>query len=124
MPPKSRKISVKRANQTCSGRICLSDKHAFPARSLLSTNQFSDGGFTHKEALQLAISTWPKEITPVVHYSESIADEYNDPTIRRKAHSDYIINKIKTDKCSLVDTMIEAKATEKALVKYRTKYIL
>ena len=32
-------------------------------------HQFCDGGLTQKEALQLAISTWPKEITPVVHYS-------------------------------------------------------
>ena len=32
---------------------------------------FNTGGLSEKEALQLAMSSWPIEITPVVHYSES-----------------------------------------------------
>jgi len=86
-------------------------------------HKFCDGGLTQKEALELAASTWPKDVIPVVHYSESRSEEYNDPTIRENAHSDYIINEINTYKCNLVDTMIEAKAKEKALLKYRTKYM-
>ena len=34
-------------------------------------HKFCTGGLSEKEALELAVSTWPKEIIPVVHYSES-----------------------------------------------------
>ena len=34
-------------------------------------HRFCDGGLSEREALEMAISTWPKDITPVVHYSES-----------------------------------------------------
>ena len=33
-------------------------------------HRFCNGGLTEQEALELAMSTWPKEIVPVVHYSE------------------------------------------------------
>ena len=51
-------------------------------------HKFCTGGQTEKEALELAMSTWPKGITPVVHYSQSRAEEHNDPKIRPQAHSD------------------------------------
>ena len=50
--------------------------------------KFCTGGQTEQEALELAMSTWPKGITPVVHYSQSRAEEHNDPKIRPQAHSD------------------------------------
>ena len=31
-------------------------------------HRFCDGGLSEREALEMAMSTWPKEITPVVHY--------------------------------------------------------
>merc|ERR1711991_418519 len=34
-------------------------------------HKFGTGGLTEQEALELAISTWPKDIKPIVHYSES-----------------------------------------------------
>ena len=34
-------------------------------------HKFCDGGLSEEEALELALSTWPKNIKPVVHYSES-----------------------------------------------------
>ena len=33
-------------------------------------HKFCTGGLTEQEALELAISTWPKDIKPIVHYSE------------------------------------------------------
>ena len=33
-------------------------------------HKFCTGGLSEKEGLELAISTWPTDITPVVHYSE------------------------------------------------------
>ncbi len=83
----------------------------------LHHHNFCDGGQTQEEALELAVSSWPEGITPVVHYSESRSIEYNDPKIKAHAHSDYIKNKINTYDYE-VDVMIEAKAKERALLKY------
>jgi UV DNA damage endonuclease len=50
--------------------------------------KFCTGGQTEQEALELAMTTWPDDVTPVVHYSQSRAEEHNDPKIRPQAHSD------------------------------------
>ena len=50
------------------------------------------GGQTEQEALEMALSTWPKMIIPVVHYAESRSAEYNNPKIKPQAHSDYVVN--------------------------------
>jgi len=74
---------------------------------------FCTGGLTEKQALELAISTWGK-IKPVVHYSESRAEEKKDPKIRAHAHSDYVSGPV-DDYGYDLDVMIEAKAKELAL---------
>jgi len=80
-------------------------------------HKFRNDGESEEEALRLAASTWG-DITPVVHYSESRSEEYNDPKIKDNAHSDYIYNYI--DDYGLdIDIMIEAKAKELALIGYR-----
>ena len=80
-------------------------------------HKFRNDGESEEEALRLAASTWG-DITPVVHYSESRSDEYNDPSIKENAHSDYIYDHI-NDYGLDIDIMIEAKAKELALLKYR-----
>ena len=72
---------------------------------------------SEKEALEMAISTWPKGITPVVHYSESRSKERLDESIRPQAHSDYVYDYIDTYGND-VDIMIEAKHKELAVLKY------
>lgn len=84
---------------------------------------FCDGGLTQYEAMKLAFSTWPKGITPVMHYSESKSDEAKDDKIKPQAHSDYVVNKIETYDLD-VDVMIEAKAKDLALLKYLSVYKL
>ena len=69
---------------------------------------------------EMACSTW-KGVVPVVHYSESRAEEYSDPKIRPQAHSDRIVNKIETYGHD-VYVMIEAKHKEQALLEYRNKF--
>lgn len=81
---------------------------------------FTNRGMSQKEALGLACSTWG-DIIPVVHYSESRAEEYGDPKIRPQAHSDRVINYIDTYDYN-VHIMIEAKHKELALLNYRDKY--
>tara|TARA_Y100000996_G_scaffold57812_1_gene39110 strand:- start:5972 stop:6913 length:942 start_codon:yes stop_codon:yes gene_type:complete len=75
-----------------------------------------DGGLSEEEALSLAVSTW-KDVTPVVHYSESRSIEKKDNSIKPQAHSDYVYNFIDTYSQN-VDIMIEAKHKELAVLKY------
>ena len=79
-------------------------------------HKFCNGGLNEEEALKLAISTW-KDITPVVHYSESRSKEKKYINIKPQAHSDYVYNFINTYNQN-VDVMIEAKHKELAVIKY------
>jgi len=79
---------------------------------------FCTGGLSEEDALEVAISTWPTDIVPVVHYSESRQREQEDDKIRPQAHSDYIIDYIDTYG-NQVDIMVEAKAKELAVLKYK-----
>lgn len=81
------------------------------------------GGQTEQEALELALSTWPASITPVVHYAESRSIEHNNPKIKPQAHSDYVNGPI-NDYGHCIDVMIEAKHKELALLKYRNTTML
>ena len=81
-------------------------------------HKFCTGGLSEEDALEVAISTWPTDIVPVVHYSESRSKEQLDESIRPQAHSDYVLDYIDTYG-NRVDIMIEAKAKELALMKYR-----
>jgi len=81
---------------------------------------FTNRGMSQKEALGLACRTWG-DVTPVVHYSESRAQEHNDPKIKPQAHSDMIFNYIDTFGYD-VHIMIEAKHKELALLEYRNMY--
>ena len=80
-------------------------------------HKFCTGGLSEQEALNVAISTWPKGITPCCHYSESRRDEHLDESIRAQAHSDLISSTI----CRYgneVDVVVEAKHKELAVLNY------
>ena len=76
------------------------------------------GGQSEREALDMALATWPVGIRPVVHYSESRSDEYGDPRIKPQAHSDSYVRPINTYGFEM-DIMLEAKHKEQALFKMR-----
>ena len=80
-------------------------------------HRFCDGGLSEKEALEMAISTWPDGIVPAVHYSESRSTEQLDESIRPQAHSDYVYDYIDNYGHD-IDIMIEAKHKELAVAKY------
>ena len=84
-------------------------------------HRFCTGGLSEEDALEVAISTWPTDIVPVVHYSESRSIEQKDDTIRPQAHSDYVYDYINTYD-NRVDIMVEAKAKELAVMKYKELY--
>jgi UV DNA damage endonuclease len=79
--------------------------------------QFCKGVLSEDEALELAVSTWPIGITPVVHYSESKALHENDSKVKPQAHSDYI-KKLPNTYGFNVDIMVEAKAKELAILPF------
>jgi len=74
-------------------------------------HKFCTGGLSEQEALELAITTWPKGITPAVHYSESRDDK------KPQAHSDYI-ERLPETYGNVVDIMVEAKQKELAILKF------
>ena len=78
---------------------------------------FNTGGLNEEEALKLASTTWPDNITQCCHYSESRRKEKLDESIRPQAHSDIIYNKIETYGLN-PDIVIEAKLKEQAIFKY------
>ncbi len=81
-------------------------------------HKFCTGDLSEQQALEMAISTWPKGITPATHYSESRRDEQKDEKIRVQAHSDYVYDKIETYG-NEIDVMVEAKHKELAVQKYK-----
>ncbi len=77
-------------------------------------HKFCTGGLSEQEALELAISTWPDDITPVVHYSESRSEEQLDESIKPQAPSD-LIKELPNTYGNDVDIMVEAKHKELAI---------
>ena len=80
-------------------------------------HQFCTGGLSEKEALELAITTWPKGITPEVHYSESKALHEENDKLKPQAHSDYI-HELPNLYGNVVDVMVEAKAKELSILPF------
>ena len=85
-------------------------------------HKFCTGDLSEQQALELAISTWPDDIIPATHYSESRSKEYNDDKIRPQAHSDYVLDKIETYG-NEIDVMVEAKHKELAVQKYKELHL-
>lgn len=81
-------------------------------------HQFCTGDLSEKEALELAILTWPDGITPIVHYSSSKQKETGNAKEKPQAHADYILEEINQYGYE-VDIMLECKAKELALLEYR-----
>jgi UV DNA damage endonuclease len=78
---------------------------------------FCTGDLSEEEALKLAAGTWPKGITPVVHYSESKVLHEENNKLKPQAHSDYINSLPNTYELD-VDIMVEAKAKELAILQF------
>ena len=80
-------------------------------------HKFCTGDLSEQEALELAISTWPKGIKPIVHYSESKALHEGNEKLKPQAHSDYI-NDLPDLYGNDVDVMVEAKAKELSILPF------
>ena len=78
-------------------------------------------GFGEKETLELAISTWPKDITPVVHFSSTKKIYEPVEKVKEQAHADYIYQKCETYGKDLI-IILESKAKDLSIFKYRKDY--
>lgn len=73
-------------------------------------HRFCNEGEPVEEALEIALSTWPKERKPKVHYSES------RPDARPQAHSDLV--KSIPSYFEGLDVIVEAKLKEQAIMPF------
>jgi len=81
-------------------------------------HQFTDRGLRYQDALETAIETWPDDVQPIIHYSESRRLHESDSSVSPRNHSDFIQGPIQLFG-NRVDVMIEAKMKEQALLQYR-----
>lgn len=75
------------------------------------------GHLTEEKAFLLAYSTWPQDIMPIVHVSES--RKIQDVSAPVHAHADYVQHCF-AGYGKKVAVMLEAKAKEKAVLRYQT----
>ncbi len=77
---------------------------------------------SYQESFEMAYDSWPTNIRPTCHHSNG-KKEFEDPTIRSAAaHSNYYYKPFNS--CGkTVDIMLESKAKEKALLKYRKDFL-
>ena len=83
----------------------------------LHHHTFCTGGLTNGEAIKLAAETWGM-VKPVVHYSQSRAEEQNNTKIKANAHSDSYWTAVNTYGQD-VDVMLECKHKEIGLFSMR-----
>lgn len=83
-------------------------------------HKFCMGDLTEEEALEIALDTWG-DITPVVHFSSS-KRKFEDKASLETAHADFIYEPVKKYGRHF-DIMLEAKAKEAALEKYRNTFV-
>lgn len=74
-------------------------------------HKFCTGDLNEQQALELALTTWPVNITPAVHYSESADNK------KPQAHSDYI-QMIPETYGNEIDIMVEAKMKDKSILNF------
>ncbi|GIM11054.1 hypothetical protein Vretimale_14410, partial [Volvox reticuliferus] len=94
--------------------IYLANKAHIPIVFDFHHHRFCTGELSEEEAFHQALSTWPRGVRPIVHWSESQEGR------RANAHSDYVSGPINLYGMEQeVDVMIESKAKELALLHYR-----
>jgi UV DNA damage endonuclease len=75
-------------------------------------------GLSEEESLLVCLSTWPVDITPLTHFSESRA-LFEDDSAKELAHSDWIHERIETYGHNF-DIELEVKMKDKALLHYHS----
>jgi UV DNA damage endonuclease len=83
---------------------------------------FHHNNLSSHDAFHMAYATWPEDVTPLFHYSES--KKLNEGVdCNPRAHSDYALYKIDDFGCD-IDIELEVKMKEIALFKHKELYEL
>lgn len=85
-------------------------------------HRFNTGGLSGKEALEIAMSTWPKHIKPLTHLSNSKPNySEKDPPTKLRQHSEYLSYvpnyQLAAHNDGAIDMDIEAKMKNLAIFK-------
>ena len=83
-------------------------------------HQLNSGGWREAEAMTAAVATWPQGVRPIVHYSSS-RRAFEEPLAAEVAHADFIYQHIDLHGQE-VDIMLEAKAKERAVLRYLEEF--
>ena len=99
--------------------LILHEKTGIPVTFDFHHHQFCPGTMSKKDAFLAAIGTWPKDVRPVVHWSEMPECPQRRKT-HPHSHSNFVYGPIDVYGYeSEVDVMIESKAKEASLLLYR-----
>ena len=79
-------------------------------------NRCNPSILNEEEALALCLSTWPKEIPAITHYSDS-KKLYEDESSKEVAHTDWVWGKVETYGLNF-DIELEVKMKDLALLKF------
>jgi UV DNA damage endonuclease len=94
----------------------IHDKIGIPVTFDFLHNKCNPYTESEEEALSLALSTWPSEITPITHYSDS-RKIFEDDSSKLLAHTDWIWNDVETYGLKF-DIEFEVKMKDKALLRF------
>jgi UV DNA damage endonuclease len=92
------------------------DKIGIPVTFDFLHNKCNPYTENEKEALSLALSTWPEGIVAITHYSDS-RKIYEDESSKLLAHTDWIWNDVETYGLNF-DIEFEVKMKDKALLRF------
>lgn len=100
----------------------IGHEHEIPITFDYLHHMFTDRGLSYYEAFQEAQQTWPEEITPITHYSESrrLHTLTTEDVARPQAHSEYV-SQIPQWLINNSSVMVEANAKERAVVDLRNR---
>lgn len=98
----------------------IGHEHDIPITFDYLHHMFTDRGLSYYEAFQEAQQTWPVEITPITHYSESrrLHELTTEDVARPQAHSEYV-SQIPVWLIKNSSVMVEANAKERAVLDLR-----
>lgn len=101
--------------------VKVSHRTSVPVVVDVHHHAINPGTLSIKNALDLGRSTWPLDVRPTTHLSNSRPGFENDKPARRRVHSDYIAefqpDLLDMHQSGLVDVEVEAKAKNLAIEK-------
>lgn len=111
---------------TVQDLVSVSHRTGVPIVVDVHHHSINPGSLSTKHALELGRSTWPLNVRPTTHLSNSRPGFEDDKPARRRVHSDYIVDfqpdLLEMHHAGLVDVEIEAKAKNLTILPLMESY--